>query len=273
MTDPLANPVTDKRRNSFCGTLLAALTFFTRMPRPRWPRYHAADDIHAAAFAPWIGWLVAIVAVIVLDTFSRIVPIPVAVTLMLIATAWFTGAIHEDGFADYCDGFGTQRNATETLAIMRDSRTGAFGVLGLVLLFLLKYSLLTSLVEGLPFAAAAGAIAVTHIISRFVAISFMYTQDYVRINDADAKAAPLSSRMPGHWFAFALLGTVIPVFAAAAWIATSLLWIVPALVCVRIWFALSFQRRLSGYTGDCLGAVQQVSEVVALLVITSAWLI
>lgn len=265
--------MTESIQVSFIGTLLAALTFFTRLPRIPYPSYSANDDKYAAAFAPWVGWLVAVVAIGVLKFGYGWLPVPVIVTLMMIATVWFTGALHEDGFADYCDAFGTQRSREQTLEIMRDPRVGVFGVVGLVLALLLKFSLLSALVNGLPLAATIVVIVVAHTVSRFVAVSFMSTHGYARRDDETAKAGKLSTGLPLPWLLWAMLGATIPLLAAAWWVAWSLLWIVPALIGVRIWFALSFQRRLGGYTGDCLGAAQQASELVILLVVAAAWLI
>ncbi|MEM7408376.1 MAG: adenosylcobinamide-GDP ribazoletransferase [Pseudomonadota bacterium] len=254
------------------GTLLAALIFFTRLPRPPLVAYHPAHDRNAAAFAPWIGILLGVFAAGALNLFTWQMPSLPAAALVVALLVWITGALHEDGFADFCDGFGTERDRETTLAIMRDPRTGVFGVTGLVLLLLLKVSLLAALVDGLPFAAIPPVVIAACALSRFAAISFMQTMPYARSDDEAARGRRLSTRMPWPWFTVAALGGLLPLAAASAWVSWTLVWVIPVSLLLRLWFAASFMQRLRGYTGDCLGAVQKVTEVAVYLTVAVLWL-
>lgn len=272
MTDPTTDQPQPGGASIVVGTLLAAFTFFTRLPRPPLVAYHPAHDRHAAAFAPWVGVVLGIFAAGALNLFTWQLPVLPATALVVALLVWMTGALHEDGFADFCDGFGTERDRETTLAIMRDPRAGVFGVTGLILLLLLKVSLLAALVDGLPFAAVPPVVIVAFSVSRFVAVSFMQTMDYARTDDEAARGRRLSARMSPPWFAVASLGGLLPLLAAAAWVSWTLLWVVPVLLLIRLWFAASFRQRLNGYTGDALGAVQQIAEVAVYLSVAIIWL-
>ena len=110
-------------------------------------------------------------------------------------------------------------------------------------------------------------------LSRFTAVTFMASHPYARASDADARAGQLAGRMSSAWLWFAAVGGLLPVVAGAAWVSWSLVWVLPGTALIWIWFAISFSRRLGGYTGDCLGAVQQVSETWVYLMAASMWLV
>ena len=112
-------------------TMAAAWMFFTRLPLPARVRVEGADLRQAVTYFPLAGWLVGGVAALVWWLASQVFPPALASGLSLLATLVVTGALHEDGLADVCDGFGGGYTREKILAIMKDSRIGAFGVLGL----------------------------------------------------------------------------------------------------------------------------------------------
>jgi adenosylcobinamide-GDP ribazoletransferase len=151
------------------------------------------------------------------------------------------------------DGLGGGWDKLRILEIMKDSRVGSYGVVALVLALLGKFVLLVALDATLvPFALLAG-----HAVSRFCSTVLLATMDYVR-EDLLAKAKPLATRLSGGEMLVAL-GFVIAVLAllplekAVAGCALAAL--------ATFWLAGKFKRSLGGYTGDCLGATQQVSEI------------
>jgi len=239
--------------------LWQALAFFTRLPVPRSvPAPHGAARARAAGLAPLIGWLVGGCAALAYALAATFLPSPVAVALALVVSVLITGALHEDGLADFCDGFGAGDDRERVLAIMADSRSGVYGVLGVVLVVLLRYTTLSGV------AASAGTLAVVatliagHALSRFLCVSFMHTHSYVR-PDPQAKGRKLSAPMDATTLALATLPGILPL--ALFWIPgvpLAMLALAPALL-VRAWLGRLFTRRIGGYTGDCLGAAQQLT--------------
>lgn len=169
------------------------------------------------------------------------------------ATIYATGAFHEDGLADMVDGLGGGWDKSRILEIMKDSRVGSYGVVAMVFALLEKFLLLTALDATLvPFALLAG-----HALSRFCLTALLATMDYVR-EDLLAKAKPLATRLSPGVLLFSLL-FVMPVLALLPLPNASAGCGLAALA--TLWLAAKFRRWLGGYTGDCLGATQQVSEI------------
>jgi len=238
---------------------LQALAFFTRLPVPRSLTVPSgAERARAAAFGPLVGWLVGGWAALVYALAVTLLPVAVAVVLALAASTLLCGALHEDGMADFCDGFGAGGDRERVLAIMADSRSGVYGVLGVVLVVLLNYASLSALANdgGTPLVAVT--LIAGHALSRFLCVSFMHTQVYVR-PDPRAKGQRLSAPMDATTLVLAMLPGVLPL--ALYWVLgepLAMLAPVPALL-VRAWLARLFRRRIGGYTGDCLGAAQQLT--------------
>jgi adenosylcobinamide-GDP ribazoletransferase len=179
------------------------------------------------------------------------------------ATLYATGAFHEDGLADTVDGLGGGWDKQRILEIMKDSRVGSYGVVAMVLVLLGKFTLLSALDTALvPFALLAG-----HALSRFCAMALLATMDYVR-EDLLAKARPLASRLSGGEMLFALLFVVVvlALLPPGKVVAGCLLAALSTL-----WLAAKFRRWLGGYTGDCLGATQQFSEIAFYLGLLANW--
>jgi adenosylcobinamide-GDP ribazoletransferase len=122
-----------------------ALQFFTRLPIPSWVGFEAAWLHHASRYFPLVGAVVAAIAAGVYALAALVLPAPVAVLLSTAAGIYATGAFHEDGFADMCDGFGGGQTRERVLEIMKDSRIGAYGAIGIILLLAVKCAALSAL--------------------------------------------------------------------------------------------------------------------------------
>lgn len=235
-----------------------ALQFFTRIPIPRWVGFDAKWLPHAARYFPAVGIVVSIASVLVYILASLLWTQSIAVLLSMMAGIYLTGAFHEDGFADTCDGFGGGTSAERVLDIMKDSRIGAYGAIGIALLLALKWTTLSSL----PPPAIVAALLIAHPFSRLTALSLMWRMNYAKTH---GKAQPIAQPMSNGEFAIAIVITLLPM--AVICLTGLLPWhgiaigVLLALT-AALWMARMFQRRIAGYTGDCLGAVQQVSEVV-----------
>jgi adenosylcobinamide-GDP ribazoletransferase len=244
---------------------LRALQYFTRIPVPA-SIGHAADQLgQTARYLPLIGLVVGFFAAAALWLSAHVLPAGLAVGLALAAGVLITGAFHEDGLSDFADGLGgTTRE--RTLAIMKDSRVGVYGVIALVFVVLLKYEALVSLVARHSAGYAALALIAGHVVSRAVAVSVMATLPYAR-TDATSKARPVIP--PGaREFALRAAAVALPVallalglLIAAGAHANSLVAALALMLMVRVYLAWQFAQRLGGYTGDCLGAMQQLTEL------------
>ncbi|NLR65313.1 adenosylcobinamide-GDP ribazoletransferase [Chitinophaga varians] len=241
--------------------LLTAIMFYTRIPVTVSAPYSPEMLNKATRYLPLIGWITGSFMLAVLYAFGDIAPRLVAVLLSIIISIWVTGAFHEDGFADMCDGFGGGWTKEKILEIMKDSRIGTYGMLGLLLLMTLKYICLVPLTLN----KVMLAVIIAQPLSRFVAVSIIYTHQYVRENE-DSKAKPVSKGIQLPDLALAGAFGLLPLLAVIAFTGNyALLLILPSLFLVRWYMARLMSKWIGGYTGDCLGAVQQVSETVIYL--------
>jgi len=247
---------------------LTAVGYFTRVPLPQrlasWVGFEPHYLNAASRYFPLVGLIVgAFGALVTWGALSLWSP-SVAVVLGMAATLLLTGAFHEDGLADCVDAFGGGYRREDVLAIMHDSRVGAFGALAIVVALLLKWQLLVSVSESGGVLVLLALLVAAHGASRTMAITFLATHDYVR---AEGKAKPVAQRLSGMGLLFALACGVLP-----------LLWLSPlfagvailVLAVLRAALGAYFVRRIGGYTGDCLGMAQQLAELSVYLV-AAAW--
>lgn len=228
-----------------------AVRFFTRLPVPSWVGHSSEALDRATRYFPAVGLLVGTIAAVVFLFCAQFWPITLAVLAAMTSSLYITGAFHEDGWSDMVDGFGGAWEKTQILAIMKDSRIGSFGAIALVILLLARFCALIEFnpVE-IPLVLIAG-----HTISRFAATTLLRALDYVR---DQGKAKPLATRIGWSELAFAGATAVLPLCFLHA---TDALPGVVSAVLATLWLARLFRRKIGGYTGDCLGATQQLSEV------------
>ena len=244
-----------------------ALQFMTRVPVPRWVGYEAAWLNDSARYFPAVGLCVGACAAATLVLAHAVLGTAVAVGLSMAASVVLTGGFHEDGLADTCDALGGTVDRERALAIMKDSRIGSYGALGLLLVLGLKAAALATL----PLALAVPALLMAHTASRAAAVLVIRALPYAG-DAAHAKAKPMAQRVGAAGASLALAW--VPALALLiVWHRPSdlpalgmglLLAGVAGIVCARCW-----QRRLGGYTGDTLGATQQLTELMLLL----GWLV
>ncbi len=243
-----------------------SLGFFTRLPVPAWVVFAPEKLGQAARFLPLVGWIVGLIGVAVYWLAVQVLPVDLAVVLSMAATIRVTGAFHEDGWADTCDGLGGGWTRTQTLAIMKDSRIGSYGTIGLVLMLLAKYLALVDLGADDDYPVIA-AMLVAHPLSRLAAVSLMSMLDYARSDDS-AKSAPVARRPTAAELGIATLAGVFPLLLLSP---REALVVLALCAVIAPWAARIFARRLGGYTGDCLGATQQVAELAIYCGILAAW--
>ena len=228
---------------------LTAVMFFTRVP-VQFENFDNADLNKATRYFPLIGILVGAVGAIVFRLSDILLPLEISLLLSMASTILLTGAFHEDGLADAVDGLGGGWTKEQVLTIMVDSRIGSYGAIGLVLVLLTKYQTLSyQLPELIPATLIAG-----HALSRLCAVLVMSTQSYVK---TEGKAKPLATELSLTELTLATFFGLAPMaFLQFKFLAA----LVPVAI-VWLWFSAKIKSRIGGYTGDCLGAMQQLTEV------------
>jgi adenosylcobinamide-GDP ribazoletransferase len=249
---------------------LLAVQFFTRIPvtgrLADWVGFSPAMLRDSAAHFPGVGWLVGGLTATVFGALLWLLPaLPaspwVAAALSTVFGVLLTGAFHEDGLADLADGLGGSMDRERALDIMKDSRIGSYGALALVLAVLGKTALLALIAQSAGLWPAMAALFAAHVTSRFVPLFVIRTLPHVG-DTAASKSKPLAEAISTGgllagllWWALAM-ALVFVVFPTLPWAAAVL---GAALGLGWMWRLL--RRRLQGFTGDGLGATQQVSEL------------
>ena len=254
-----------------------ALMFYTRIPIPKGIHFSKAYSKESIKYLPLIGLLVGGLSAFILILSLSTLPVSIAVTLSMISSLLLTGAFHEDGLADTVDGFGGGWNKEKILLIMKDSTIGAYGAIALIMAFLLKFQLLVALVDlpvanGIPthyfvlFVLLAG-----HSLSRVLAVSVMITHQYARVNDDSSKLkliSPEGLKWTSPTFILALTFALFPLFLFR----TPYVFLLLFPVClVSVLLTRFFNKWIGGYTGDCLGAIQQICEIIFYLSMLILW--
>ncbi|MFI5447360.1 adenosylcobinamide-GDP ribazoletransferase [Polaromonas sp. UC242_47] len=269
--------------SQFLRHYLLAVQFFTRIPvtgrLANWVGYSPTMLRASAAHFPGIGWLVGAAAAGVYLLLLALLPSTVftplvAATLSTVTSVLLTGAFHEDGLADVADGLGGSQDPQRALEIMKDSRVGAFGALALVLVLACKLALLALLgaaesdLSGADEAEeliqgwlVAGGLFTAHVVSRGLPLLLIRLLPHVG-DAASSKSKPLADQITlpalGAAFIWCFLALALASYVLDA---TSLIVACSLAMLALLWMGRLFWHRLQGFTGDCLGAAQQVCEI------------
>jgi len=237
--------------------LFTAFTFYTRIPCYRLGSYTSDYLSRTTKYLPFVGWIVGGIGAVIFILLIQILPITVSVLLSMISTVMITGAFHEDGFADSCDGFGGGASKEQVLTIMKDSGVGTYAVVGLIFMLSLKFLTLIQMPQMphkfLPFVLIAG-----HSVSRYTAATILLTHKYARENNETSKTSGISQKLSFSDFLVATFFGIFPIF----WLGYRFLPALIPIFLVRILIGYYLNKRIQGYTGDSLGAVQQITEVI-----------
>ena len=231
--------------------LLAAFIFFTRLPFWRLKEVPSECFKHVVPYWPWVGWLTGGIMVTVLWTCAQVMPISLAWILAIVTRLLITGALHEDGLADFFDGFGGGTTRERTLAIMKDSHIGTYGVIGLIVYFLLMLEL-----RHLPVSMLCTLILCGDCWGKLCASQLINFLPYAR-KEEDSKAKVIYNRMSSKELFFCIAGGTLPLL-----LLQSSLWLALITPCLVLAFLIHLmKRRLQGYTGDCCGATFLLCEL------------
>lgn len=237
-----------------------SLTFFTRIPAPKNMYYSPSLLNKSGRYFSLVGLLIAGILSIVITVISPLFPVSITVSLLIIFSLLITGAFHEDGLADMADGIGGGMTLEKRLTIMKDSRIGTYGAVTLFMALALKLFLL---IELFGINLLIPSLFLGYSLSRALAASLIYDLPYVADIDT-SKSKPLASKQsPFELKLLFIIGLIPAIFFSL----TTLLFIGLTLFSFRMLFKAWLIKRLGGYTGDCLGACQQISELLIYLVI------
>jgi adenosylcobinamide-GDP ribazoletransferase len=244
---------------------LTALMFYTRIPCPSFVD-HDPDYINKATrYFPLIGWIVGAISFLFYWLSCFLFDTNIAVIISLVAGVLTTGAFHEDGLADVFDGFGGGWTKEKILDIMKDSRVGAYWAIAIVFLLMLKFIGLNNLVATKQFSNLQILILFItyHSLARLAAINIVFTSTYSR-DDETSKVKPIAKTHSYKEIVGAYFFGLLPLLFLAYVNIKFLVVLLPLLLLV--FFARRyFIKWIGGYTGDCLGAVEQMAELIIIL--------
>jgi adenosylcobinamide-GDP ribazoletransferase len=258
---------------------LTAVMFLTRIQVP--PNIdHSPEYLQRSSkYFPLVGWIVGGISILTYLVTAKFFSENIAILSSMIASILTTGAFHEDGFADTCDAFGGGWTKEKILMIMKDSRLGTYGVVGILFILGAKFLLLQELPKFTPpsvtetvnpllsYKIFIGIILAAHSVSRLMAVSIIQQYQYVTDEDV-SKSKPLASKKLS--LSELLLCVIVGILPFLLLPLNFLLIIIPVVI-GRIYLAAYFRKWIGGYTGDCLGAVQQVTEIIFYLSALILW--
>lgn len=242
-----------------CKLFLVALQLLTRIPIKAFDGFDPTWIDRSAKYFPLVGAFVGLVAAATLFLTAGFFPDPLPAILAMTVAVLLTGAFHEDGLADTADGLGGGATRERRLEIMKDSRIGNYGAIALILVLALKGGALIALDP----MSAARALIFAHAGARLAMVVAMFTMSYAGVREA-SKVQPLSTPLTYPELGLAVLFGIVPGLLVLS-PATLIIGGLAAALAVIV-LAVIAQRRLGGYTGDVLGAFEQVFEMTFLLV-------
>ena len=246
----------------------AAIQFLTIFPTPRHHEADAKISGQSLLYFPLVGLILGAILYGIYYGLSFILPALVVNALLVIALVILTGAHHLDGWVDTCDGVTAGKSKEERLAIMSDTKVGVFGIVGAILLLLLKYVSLSS-------APALPALLLMPTLSRWAMVSAIFVFPY-----AKSSGMGLAFKQGANWQRFTIataIAMIIAIGTLKLWgltLIAAILWgpaTMAALWLIILGIASYFRSRLGGLTGDNYGAINEIAEVLVLLIIILIW--
>ncbi len=238
-------------------SFIAAWQFLTSIPLPG--RHQSPEKLgRATAYFPIVGLIIGIILVFLNWLLSFILPPAVVRALLLAALVLITGALHLDGFVDTCDGIAGQKSVEDRWRVMHDSHAGAFGMVGVVLLLLVKYVSLSSI----PATFMAATLLFMPVVSRWAMVYAVFVYPYARPSGLGT-AFKTSTRW--HQFTAATIITLIVSLALITLCQFTCLLLLFGVWVITAAFAAYLKWKFAGLTGDTYGAINEVAEVTVLI--------
>ena len=241
-----------------------AMGFFSRLPMPKNTPYSSELMNRSGRYFSMVGLLLGVLCGGLFLLLDAVLPSTIAIFLMMSFSLMLTGAFHEDGLTDMADGIGGGMTLERRLTIMKDSRIGTYGASALIMALLGKWLLLSELVN---MAALFMVIVTSYTFSRAIAASLIYDMPYVSDLDT-SKSKPLANKQTKGELVFLLIIGVLP----SLWFGLEFALVLSVVAFLfRAGFKKWLTARIGGFTGDCLGAAQQLMELLIYLVLTAAF--
>ena len=239
-----------------------AQMFLTRLPSPVSLRWSEKELAASTVYFPVVGIIVGMIAAIAWFIGFKLWSENIAALLAVAATVLATGAFHEDGLADSADGLGGAFEINRKLQIMLDSRIGTYGSVLLLFVILAKIFAIT---EVNP-AHITGTLIAAHVIARWTSLPLICNNVYVR---EEGTGKPFAATVNQKQLAISTVVTIVICILAIGWHVIIVLPIVAAFVWGSQWY---LRRKLGGVTGDVLGAVNSLSELIVYLTLSTSLL-
>ena len=258
---------------NFIRHLLISIQFFSRLPIPkswmRWANWTPQKESDSLIYAPAVGFIIGVCCSLVWLLAILLFPASnssalLAAALCVASSVWLTGALHEDGLADLLDGLGGSPNRTRALEIMKDSRIGTYGGLALILATVIRILLISALSQALlNLVQVIAVICLANVISRAWPLGLVYLlpnvgdlagskTHYITRFISSKQLLTLSSILLVIFFGLLRLGLINWQQLLLGLLLSGLIW---------FYLKVRLQKRLGGYTGDGLGATQQLCEI------------
>lgn len=250
--------------------IAAALIFFTRLPFWRLKVFQVPAEYFSQVINYWavVGWFTGGVMAASLWLATQIFPYSIAIIIAILSRVLITGALHEDGLADFLDGFGGGNSKERILEIMKDSHIGTYGVIGLIFYFIMLYSCLSELT--LPFACFT--ILMADPLCKYISSQITLFLPYARTAES-SKSKTVYKQMSIKTFVISVVFGLSPLF-----LVPNNKILVAIIFPVMLFLLLIFfmKKKLQGYTGDCCGATFLMCELsfyLGAIIISHNWIV
>lgn len=246
---------------------LNAILYYTRIPVPRSVICDNTTLAKAYRYFPLAGYIIGGIACCVFNLSINFLPVSVSVIFAMLSMILITGALHEDGLADFVDGFGAGYDKENILRIMKDSNIGTYGVISLIMCLLLKFFLLTSILGTSKwFDNLSLILLIAPGTSRVVPMMLISSLPYARIEKSKVPQASLG--MSNINKVIILLTSIAPLFLFK--LEFAIYYLVAAIVLIFL-MRYYVKRKIEGYTGDIAGAAQTISEILFYVIFTATY--
>ncbi len=239
-------------------SFLAALQFLTSIPLPGRREFRPEELGHSTAYFPAVGLIIGGILVGLYWLLSHVLPVAVVNVLIIVVMVIITGALHLDGFVDTCDGIAGHKSVEDRWRVMRDSRAGAFGIVGVVLLLLVKYVSLNSIPQDVMMAN----LVFMPVVSRWAMVYAIFVYPYARpsgLGTSFKQATRWSQFTIATVITFVIATVLFPMFSVTG------LWLIFGIWVITTLLSIYLKHKFSGLTGDTYGAINEVAEVMALI--------
>ena len=241
-------------------SFFAALQFLTCIPLP-WLRETSPKEVgHSTVYFPVIGLIIGLILAGLNWLLNLILPSSIVNVLLIVSLVLITGVLHLDGFIDTCDGIAGNKTPEERWQVMHDSRAGSFGIIGAILLLLVKYVTLSTI----PVPLMTVTLLFMPVVSRWAMVYAIFTQPYARISGL-GKIFKQGTRWPSFTIAtvitFVLAIVLVPLFQLTGLVIILFIWIITVIMAVYL------RGKFAGLTGDTYGTINEVAEVSVLIIV------